>query len=120
MSSPPFYRHPIVLILVSLTAIGLSTAFSTQPLRLSSWRGSELSAAFSPVAGAPSDMADVESGSVFGQASAVEPGGERALEAYNQASALQESAAGGRVRFYRRDLPGGGALAYFVVQLDDQ
>jgi hypothetical protein len=120
MSSPPFYRHPIVLILVSLTAIGLSTAFSAQPMRLSGWNGGELSAAFSPVAGAPSDMAAVESGSVFGQASAVESGGERALEAYNQASALQESAAGGRVRFYRRDLPGGGALAYFVVQLDDQ
>jgi hypothetical protein len=120
MSSPPFYRHPIVLVLVSLTAIGLSTAFSAQPLRLSSWRGNPLSAAFSPVAGAPNEAGDVQNEAVFGQASAVEPGGERALEAYNQASMLQESAAGGRVRFFRRDLPGGGALAYFVVQLDDQ
>jgi hypothetical protein len=122
MSSPPFYRHPIVLILVSLMAIGLSTAFSAQPLRLSGWRGGELSAVFSPVGRTQEDVGDAaaESNRTSGQVNTVEPNGQSALEAYNQASMLQESAAGGRVRFYRRDLPGGGALAYFVVQLDDQ
>ena len=120
MPPVPFYRHPFVLIIVSLAAIGLSTAFSVQPMRLSSWRGNPLSAAFSPVVGALADSGDAAGGAVFGQASAVQPGGEQALEAYNQAGALQESAAGGRVRFYRRDLGGGAALAYFVVQLDDQ
>ncbi len=120
MPPRPFYRHPILLLLVSVTAIGLSTAFSAQPIRLSGWRGHPLSAAYSPVAGAPGDSGGAQNQAVFGQASAVEPSGERALETYNQASALQESAAGGRVRFYRRDLPGGGALAYFVVQLDSQ
>jgi hypothetical protein len=121
----PFYRHPAVLALVSLTAIGLSTAFSAQPMRLSGWRGHELSAIFSPVPGAtavpqPLDPNGAEDDITIGQERAAEPGGERALEAYNQASALQESAGGGRVRFYRRDLPAGGALAYFVVLLDDQ
>ena len=117
MSPVPFYRHPIVLMLVSLAAIGLSTAFSAQPLRLSGWRGNPLSATYSPVAG---DSGGAANAAVFGQASAVEPSGEPALEAYNQDSSLQESAAGGRVSFYRRDLPGGAALAYFVVRLDDQ
>jgi hypothetical protein len=120
MPSTPFYRHPAVLMLLSLAAIGLSTVFSAQPLRLSGWRGGELSASFSPVAGAPAGTADAGDGAIFGQASVVQPSGERALEAYNQASALQESAAGGRVRFYRRDLAGGGSLAYFVVQLGDR
>src|SRR5262249_44719871 len=61
-----------------------------------------------------------QNGVLFGQTSIVQPSGEPALEAYNQASMLQESAAGGRVRFYHRDLPDGGTLAYFVVQLGDQ
>lgn len=43
-----------------------------------------------------------------------------ALESYNQASILQDSDPQQRVRFYRRDMPGGGALAYFVVSLDEQ
>jgi hypothetical protein len=170
MPPRPFYRHRAIIAIVSLTAFWLSTAFSVQPMRLSNWRGSELSATFNPMAGAaefsaqpmrlsnwrgselsatfnpmagatatpqPSDSSAAANDRLLGQASVVEPGGEHALEAdnqasvvepsgehaleaYNQASALQESAADGRVRFYRRDLPDGGALAYFVVQLDDQ
>ena len=125
MPPRPFYRHPILFALACVTAIGLSTAFSAQPMRLSSWRGYELSATFNRVAGAtkatrPGDASAAAKDILFGEASLVEAGGERALETYNQASALQESAAGRRVRFYRRDLPGGGALAYFVVQLGSQ
>jgi hypothetical protein len=48
------------------------------------------------------------------------PLGAGALERYNQGSALQESVADGRVRYYRRQLVGGGELAYFVAQLDEQ
>jgi hypothetical protein len=121
----PFYRHPVVLALISVTAIGLSTAFSAQPMRLSGWRGQELSATFSPLPGATAAPQSIEPDSAENdiaimQDSTAAPGGERALEAYNQTSALQESAGGGRVRFYRRALAGGGALAYFVVLLDDR
>jgi hypothetical protein len=42
-----------------------------------------------------------------------------ALESYNQGSALQDSDASGRVRFYRRDVAG-GSIAYFAVTLDPQ
>lgn len=40
------------------------------------------------------------------------------LAAFNAGSALQEELADGRVAFYRRAMPGGGELAYFVVMLD--
>lgn len=42
------------------------------------------------------------------------------LAAFNASSALQESAAGGQVEFYRRAMPNGGELAYVVAQLDER
>jgi hypothetical protein len=42
------------------------------------------------------------------------------LAAFNAGSALQEELGEGRVAFYRRAMPGGGELAYFVVMLDEQ
>src|SRR5215470_554287 len=113
----PLYMRPVALALASLIVIGLSTAFSARPLRLSSWRGPDLSATFNPVMGVTAGSLE---GSGAKRQTIDQAGGERALEAYNQASVLQESAGGGLVRFYRRDLGGGGALAYFVVLLDDR
>ncbi|MFO7170825.1 MAG: phosphodiester glycosidase family protein [Chloroflexota bacterium] len=60
-----------------------------------------------------------EAAPIVGEAVAVPPG-TILLEQYNQASVLQDSAAGGSVRFFRRELAGGGSLAYFVVMLDEQ
>src|SRR5262245_60672376 len=98
MSPQPFYRHPAVLMLVSLATIGLSTAFSAQPMRLSGWRGSELSATFSPVAGAAttpdsSETAAAENTILSGQARIVEPAAAENTILSGQPGVVEPSAA---------------------------
>jgi hypothetical protein len=119
----------IAIAVVSVVVLFVSAAASAKPLAFSQWRGQMPGAAFGQVLSAtfgPGTPAPTGAG-LPGEPAAstaqqdVEPasGGEAALERYNQGSALQESAAEGRVRYYRRDLPGGGLLAYFVVLLDE-
>jgi hypothetical protein len=99
------------LVLLVLLAAGLASSFALAPARpfVSRW--------MPPALAARVDAVLPEAG-ITGEAQPIEPG-EVALERYNQGSALQE-AAEQRVRYYRRDLPGGGALAYFVLLLDEQ
>jgi hypothetical protein len=100
--------HPLALVLIALVASTLLIALTFQPVRpfLSNWIGAQPSAtSATPLAGSFAPQIEI---------------GVAALDRYNQGSVLQEDVADGRVRFFRRDLPGGGALAYFVVMLDEQ
>jgi hypothetical protein len=99
-------RWPLALLMLLMCALVISLAF--QPARpfLSKWIAPEVAGTFSP--------------QIVGMFSPQPAPGSAALERYNQASALQEATADQQVRYYRRDLPGGGAIAYFVVQLGPQ
>ncbi|MFL5804723.1 MAG: phosphodiester glycosidase family protein [Roseiflexaceae bacterium] len=104
----PSARHPLALTLLVLLICGLMAALTFQPARpfLSNWLAPGQSTTNdAPIAGSFTPQATT---------------GVAALERYNQGSSLQEDVADGRVRFFRRDLPGGGAIAYFVVMLDEQ
>jgi hypothetical protein len=104
----PSAGHPLALVLLALVACALMAALAFQPVRpfLSNWMAPGQSATTDPQL----------AGSFAPQATT----GIAALERYNGGSALQEDVADGRVRFFRRDLPGGGAIAYFVVLLDER
>ncbi len=97
---------PRLLALLVALAILLALIFASpsQPI-ISRW---QLPA---PVATA---VAPAQPGAIVGQAAL----DSAALERYNAGSALQDADPDRRVRFYRRDLAGGGSIAYFVVMLD--
>ncbi|MEN9933608.1 MAG: hypothetical protein RLZZ387_187 [Chloroflexota bacterium] len=104
-----------VLLIAALSiAALLPMLLLPQPTVLSGWQGQvALAQRGSGITG--------EAAAITGEAAPVPPaaGGVALLEAYNQSSALQESAAGGSVRYFQRPV-GGGLLAYFVVLLDDR
>jgi hypothetical protein len=104
----PSALHPLVYVLIALVACVLMVALTIRPVRpfLSNWIAPGQSAKNdAPLAGSFAPQATT---------------GLAALDRYNQGSVLQEDVADGRVRFFRRDLPGGGTLAYVVVMLDQQ
>jgi hypothetical protein len=105
----PNWTWALLVAVISITALFAFGQGQQAPI-LSSWPGPlELGGA----AGITGEAAPIA-----GEAVAVRPG-TALLERYNQESALQEEVAGGGVRFYRRAMPGGGSLAYFVVMLDE-
>jgi hypothetical protein len=107
----PFLLHPLALLLLAFVACVLMfMSFAPAQPFLTNW----VAPAVAVVTG---ESAESALSGAFVAESVV---GFAALERYNQGSALQEDVADGRVRFFRRDLTGGGALAYFVVQLDEQ
>jgi hypothetical protein len=119
-------RHSTAKALASLGIALLAAvlALSIQPARpfLSSWAGPRLAGKAGPqdvagLSGQAEPGAAEEQGPLVGEAL---PVGDAGLQQYNQGSALQEAAPGGQVSYYRRDLTGGGTIAYFVVLLDKQ
>jgi len=119
----------IAVAVVSLLILFLSAAVSARPLALSQWRGQAPGSTFQQIlSGTFVSQTPAPTGAGLpGDGTATTPeqstpalGGEAALERYNVGSKLQESAADGRVRYYRRQLPGDGLLAYIVVLLDEQ
>jgi hypothetical protein len=110
-------NRTVLLIAAISVAVLLPLLLAPQRPVLSSWAGpgAGMTAAF----GLGERGAGIvgEAAPISGEAAPVAPGIER-LEQYNQGSVLQESAAGGSVRFFRREL-GGGSLHYFVVMLGD-
>jgi hypothetical protein len=118
-------RFPIHLIAVALVSLlVIVTSAAGRPDRdavLSAW-GARLPAAIVqvPVAGLVGDAApapEVQQQSPPAAAPAAAPAEQ--LAAFNAGSALQESAAGGLVEFYRRAV-GGGELIYAVARLDER
>jgi hypothetical protein len=118
----------IAIAAISVLIIFLSAAVSAKPLaQLTRWDGhlpgasftQTLSGTFGPATPPPTGAGLPSSSTPAALQPNTELAGEAALERYNQGSALQESVGDGRVRYYRRDLPGGGLLAYFVVLLDE-
>jgi len=101
-------RFPRMVLFLALLAGALWLPFYLAPARpfLSNWRAGGLSGIYSP--------------QLVATLAPVPAPGVSALEGYNQGSALRESVADQRVRYYRRNLAGGGTLAYFVVLLDKQ
>jgi hypothetical protein len=99
-------RSPLAMLIVLMCALLIWLAF--QPARpfLSKWIAPGVAGTFAP--------------EITGMFSARQAPGSAALERYNQTSVLQEAAADQRVRYYRRDLPSGGSIAYFVVLLGAQ
>ncbi len=111
-SQPSTSRLPILLVIVVIaSAIVLFRFNSPNGGFISRWPG----AATQPQAEAGGITGNVE---LVGDTQLILPG-TTALEAYNGQSALQEAVADNNVRYFRRDLPSGGTLAYFVVQLND-
>lgn len=96
---------PLVLLLLALNAQGRDPVLSRWGLPAAAAQGGLVGNA-EPLAGAAEPV------------QAAPPSVER-LEAYNTASALQESVADGRVRLFRRAV-GGGELAYIVAMLDER
>lgn len=98
----------LVLAIVSLLVIVLVLwpPFTSEPMRLSGWMAPQADATNVPQP-------------ISGMMVARNMPGFLALERYSQGSTLQESVADQRVRFYHRDVAGGGTIAYFVVMLDD-
>lgn len=107
-----------VLLIAALSiAVLLPLLLIPQPTVMSGWAG--------PV-GMPAALGLGERGAgIVGAAAAIEGAAAPALpaaellEQYNGASALQESAGGGSVRFFRREVAG-GSLHYFVVLLGER
>ncbi|HWQ11569.1 MAG TPA: phosphodiester glycosidase family protein [Roseiflexaceae bacterium] len=94
------------VLFVAALSIGvlLSVFAPAPPAAISGWSGAaSITGEAAPIAAEAAPVAPVPA----------------LLEQYNRASALQESAGDGSVRFYRRALPGGGSLAYFVIMLGD-
>lgn len=112
----PFRSGPNLALLVLaplvLLLIALSSGQSRGPV-LSRWG---LPAA--PAQGALVGNAEPLAGAAAPAQAPAPPSVER-LEAYSAGSALQESVADGRVRFFRRAV-GGGELAYIVAMLDER
>ena len=103
----------LLLALIVILAIVFAFPWPTRPV-ISRWAGAQAMIAAVPdligTAVAPNPPA-----TIVGQAAPQAP----SLERYNQASRLVNSAPEQRISYYRRDLPGGGALTYFVVPLSD-
>lgn len=111
-------RLALALLASAASLAILFVLFPAQPIRYTSrWPGPAALAAVvaeaAPVA--PADLPATPIAIAAEAAALADP-----LEEYNRGSALQDADPQQRVRFYRRDLPGGGALAYFVVALDEQ
>lgn len=103
----------ILLAPLALLAFVLGSGQSRGPV-LSRW-----SVAASSAASKGGLVGQAEPLVAVAQPVAAFPGGLQQFEAYSAGSALQESVADGRVRFYRRAV-GGGELAYIVAMLDEQ
>lgn len=102
-------------LLIALAAIGvLAFVFlAPQSPELSRWAGPRAASGFQGIIGtAIAPAAPAAPAGIVGMAVPQTLG----LDRYNHESQLVEAAPGG-VSFYRRALPGGATLAYFVVQL---
>jgi hypothetical protein len=99
----------LLLALIAVLAIVFAFPWPTRPV-ISRWAGAQAMIASVPnlIGSAPDAPATIVGQAVARPAS---------LENYNQASQLVDSAPAQRVSYYRRELPGGGTLAYFVVPL---
>lgn len=105
-------RLPLLLVIIVITsAIVLIRFNSPNGGFISRWPGAGTQAQ----SASGGIIGNVE---LVGDTQLIVPG-TAALEAYNGQSALQEAVADNSVRYFRRDLPGGGTLAYFVVQLNE-
>lgn len=103
-------------LLVALAALGvLLLAFpAPRPAVLSRWVASQAMIASVPKIIETALAQPAAPATIVGMALPQTVG----LDAYNQASQLVDTAADGLVSHYRRALPGGGTLVYFVAQLD--
>ncbi|HNP74604.1 MAG TPA: phosphodiester glycosidase family protein [Kouleothrix sp.] len=101
-------------LLVALAAVGvLLFAFrGSQPAVLSRWAASQALASVPKII-ATTIAQPAAPAAIVGMAVPQTLG----LEQYNQSSQLVDTAADGAVRHYRRALPGGGTLVYFVAEL---
>lgn len=100
-----------LLVLIPLGLYVFVQSVQGRSTVLSRWAAA---AGAAPQPGGLSGAADPLAGSAL----ALPPPLER-LASFNAGSQLQEEAAGGLVRFYRRGIDG-GELVYFVVQLDER
>jgi hypothetical protein len=111
-TSGNFLRALLVALSIIL-AIAFAFPWPSRPV-ISRWAGPQAIFAAVPnliVTAAESD-APAE---IVGLAAPQAP----SLDRYNQASQLVDTDPSQHVSYYRRDLPGGGILAYFVVQLSE-
>jgi hypothetical protein len=109
-----------LLLSVVLSALFVTVLFVLFPARqipvFSNWSGpATISASAMPQPEAEGQPADTSPQGAKTNSSL--PGD--ALDRYNPGSALQDADSSGAVSFYRRELPGGGTLAYFVAMLDE-
>ncbi len=103
----------LLVALIIILAIAFAFPWPTRPV-ISRWPGSQAIFAAVPdligTAVAPNAPAEIVALAAPQTVS---------LERYSQASRLVDADPSQHVSYYRRDLPGGGALAYFVVQLSE-
>ena len=103
--------RPLLIALAALGVLVLSAPWPPSPV-MSRWAGAPVIVASAPDAAATT--AAPAPPAIVGMAVPLVLG----LDRYNQASQLIDAAANQLVSYYRRTLPSGGTLVYFVITLD--
>jgi len=107
------FRRALLVALIIILAIVFGFPWPTRPV-LSRWPGTQ-----ALIGAVPDLIGAITAPDAPAEIVALAAPQALSLERYNQASRLVDADPNQRVSYYRRDLPGGGTLAYFVVQLSE-